>query len=186
MWSGDRLAFAQLQNLWKNAGHHSVTLQRYFHITCTHDHEAEEKSALARKRQLRRLQLPSPPVKKLVDEAAFDRSDTRNCLAKPNRVMYEYSPLGQKKLRQQTTRGLDQIRCPLDSAMMIVTGGLACRIENGKRVFRSFKGAPRNPAWMVVSVQLECSACRRRIEDLVVNSGEPEATSSDPAFQIIS
>jgi len=100
--------------------------------------------------------------------------------------MYEYSQLGQKKLRQQTTRGLDEIRCPLDSAIMMVTGGLACRIENGKRVFRSFQGAPRNPAWDVVSVQLECSACRRRIEDLVLDCGEPEADGAAPAFQIIS
>lgn len=100
--------------------------------------------------------------------------------------MHEYSQLGQEKIRQQATRGLNDIRCPLDSAVMMVTGGLACRTEGGKRVFRSFQGEPRNPAWMVVSVQLECSACRRRIEDLAVNAAEPEPSGATATFQMLS
>jgi hypothetical protein len=100
--------------------------------------------------------------------------------------MHEYSQLGQEKIRQQTTRGLDDIRCPLDSAVMMVIGGLACRIEGGKRIFRSFQGSPRNPAWTVVSVQLECSACRRRIEDLAVNDAHLETSSSTATFQLLS
>ena len=100
--------------------------------------------------------------------------------------MYEYSQLGQKKLRQQAARGLDDIRCPLVSAIMMVTGGLAFRTENGKRVFRSFQGPPRNRAWTVVSVQLECSACRRRIGELTVHDPEPEESGVERAFQIIS
>ena len=99
--------------------------------------------------------------------------------------MHEYSQLGQEKLRQQTARGLDEIRCPLDSAIMMVTGGAAYRTEKGKQIYRVFQGQPRNPAWTVVTVHLECSACRRRIADVAVSGGQPELQTADPTFQFL-
>ena len=100
--------------------------------------------------------------------------------------MHEYSQLGQEKLRQQAARGLDEIRCPLDGAIMMVTGGVACRTEKGKQIYREFQGQPRNPAWTVVTVQLECSACRRRLTEVSVASVDPELQTADPTFQLLS
>jgi hypothetical protein len=94
--------------------------------------------------------------------------------------MHEYSQLGQQKLQQQASRGLDEIRCPLDSAMMVVTGGIAYKMEESKPVYRGFKGHPRKSAWTIATVHLECSACRRRIEDVAVDRGE--VVPSSPTF----
>ncbi len=96
--------------------------------------------------------------------------------------MHEYSQLGQQKLHQQTSRGLDEIRCPLDSAIMMVTGGVAYKMEEGKPIYREFNGHPRKSAWTIVTVHLECSACRRRIEDVAVARAEvvPNPPTSQP------
>ncbi len=95
--------------------------------------------------------------------------------------MHEYSQLGQQKLHQQTSRGLDEIRCPLDSAIMMVTGGVAYKMEEGKPVYREFNGHPRKSAWTIVTVHLECSACRRRIADVAVDRAE--VVPNPPTFQ---
>jgi hypothetical protein len=100
--------------------------------------------------------------------------------------MHEYSQLAQEKLCQQAARGLDEIRCPLDGAIMMVIGGVACRTEKGKQVYRDFQGQPRNPAWTVVTVQLECSACRRRLSEVSVVGEQPELQNADPTFQLLS
>ncbi len=98
--------------------------------------------------------------------------------------MHEYSQLGQQKLHQQTSRGLDEIRCPLDSAIMMVTGGVAYKMEEGKPIYRDFNGHPRKSAWTIVTVRLECSACRRRIEDVAVDRAEvvPNPTTIQPVL----
>ena len=82
--------------------------------------------------------------------------------------MNDYSEAGRAKLQMQVNETLDFIRCPLDSAAMLVTLSVAGRYEQGKTSYRDFRGLPRGPEWTVASVFLECSACRRRAEDIQV------------------
>jgi len=89
--------------------------------------------------------------------------------------MEDYSQIGRKKLEMQAQRGLDSIRCPLDSAIMMVVGGVASRMEEGKPSFRGFDRYPINPKWTVRSVNLECSACRRQIRNVPVYEAPREA-----------
>jgi hypothetical protein len=89
--------------------------------------------------------------------------------------MDDYSERGRAKLEMQAGETLDFIRCPLDSAAMLVTRSVAGRYERGKTSYRDFDGLPRGSEWTVASVFLECSACRRRAEDITVNAALPEA-----------
>ena len=84
--------------------------------------------------------------------------------------MDDYSEAGRSKLEQQASATLDFIRCPLDSAAMLVTRSVAGRYERGETSYRDFKGLPREAEWTVTSVFLECSACRRRADDIQVNA----------------
>ena len=84
--------------------------------------------------------------------------------------MDDYSEAGRTKLEQQARATLDFIRCPLDSAAMLVTRCVAGRYERGETSYRDFKGLPRGSEWTVSSVYLECSACRRRADDIQVNA----------------
>ena len=95
-------------------------------------------------------------------------------------LMHDYSQLGQEKLRQQTCHGLDEIRCPLDGAIMMVTGGTACKKEGGKPVYREFTGHPRKSAWTITKIHLECSACRRSMHDVAVERAQADTQS--PTF----
>lgn len=97
-------------------------------------------------------------------------------------AMHEYSQRGRDKLQQQVARGHDEIRCPLDGAVMVVVSGVAMKTEGGETVYRDFVGRPRKSAWTVVTVEMECSACRRRITDLTVNAEtvSSEATATSP------
>jgi hypothetical protein len=87
--------------------------------------------------------------------------------------MEDYSQLGREKLEQQVKGDLESIRCPLDSAIMMVVGGIATRIENEEPTFRGFERYPISSKWDVVSVNLECSACRRQISDVPVPLPQP-------------
>ena len=89
--------------------------------------------------------------------------------------MDDYSEAGRSKLEQQASATLDFIRCPLDSAAMVVTRSVAGKYERGETSYRDFKGLPRDPAWTVHSVYLECSACRRRADDIQVNPASLQA-----------
>ena len=84
--------------------------------------------------------------------------------------MDDYSEAGRTKLEQQASTTLDFIRCPLDSAVMLVTRSVAGRYERGETSYRDFKGLPRSSEWQVCSVFLECSACRRRADDIQVKA----------------
>ncbi len=94
--------------------------------------------------------------------------------------MDDYSPLGREKLHKQAQRDLAFIRCPLDSAIMVITGGVAGRTEDGKVTYRGFERYPISSKWTVVRVDLECSACRRRISDVIVGEDSPDSV---PAAQ---
>jgi hypothetical protein len=83
--------------------------------------------------------------------------------------MDDYSELGRAKLEMQANETLDFIRCPLDSAAMLVERSVAGRYERGKSSQREFNGLPRGTEWTVESVALRCSACRRRAEDIQVH-----------------
>ena len=84
--------------------------------------------------------------------------------------MDDYSEAGRTKLEQQASTTLDFIRCPLDSAVMLVLRSAAGRYERGETLYREFKGLPHSSEWTVSSVDLECSACRRRADDVRVNA----------------
>ncbi len=83
--------------------------------------------------------------------------------------MNDYSDAGRAKIEQQVSATLDFIQCPLDSAAMLVTGSVAGRYERDGTTYRDFKGLPRHSDWTVSSVNLECSACRRRADDIQVD-----------------
>ena len=87
--------------------------------------------------------------------------------------MDDYSQLGREKLHKQAQCDLDFIRCPLDSAIMVITGGVAGRTEDGKVTYRGFERYPISSKWTVVRVDLECSACRRHISDLPIHEDSP-------------
>jgi len=91
--------------------------------------------------------------------------------------MHEYSQRGRDKLQQQVARGHDEVRCPLDGAVMVVVSGVATKTEGGETLYRDFVGRPRKSAWTVISVEMECSACRRRIRDLTVNQEAVSASA---------
>lgn len=83
--------------------------------------------------------------------------------------MDDYSAVGRTKLEQQAKRDLGSIRCPLDSAMMMVMGGIVGRAEDGATTYRAVTKVPAGSRWRVASVHLECSACRRQIRDVIVD-----------------
>jgi len=91
------------------------------------------------------------------------------------RRMNDYSVVGRAKLEQQASSTLDFIRCPLDSAAMLVTKCVAIRYERGETSCREFGGIPRGVEWTVESLSLECSACRRRSDDIQVNRAKEDA-----------
>ena len=95
--------------------------------------------------------------------------------------MDDYSLVGRHKLEQQAKGDLESIRCPLDSAMMMITGGLASRTEGSEPTYRSFERYPISSKWTVVSVNLECSACRRRSSDVPVTEPISRAASTSTA-----
>ena len=95
--------------------------------------------------------------------------------------MDDYSEAGRNKLEQQASSTLDFIRCPLDSAAMMVTRSVAGRYERGETAVRDFQGLPRGAEWKVSSVYLECSACRRRADDIKVNPAPVEVLTKPPA-----
>ncbi len=64
---------------------------------------------------------------------------------------------------------------PLDSAAMLVTRSVAGKYERGETAYRDFKGLPRDSEWTVSSVFLECSACRRRADDIQVKATSEKA-----------
>jgi len=84
--------------------------------------------------------------------------------------MDDYSEIGRAKLEMQASETLDFIRCPLDSAAMLVIRSVAGRYEKGKTTYREFKGLPRGSEWTVESLSLQCSACRRRADDIQVHA----------------
>jgi hypothetical protein len=96
--------------------------------------------------------------------------------------MDDYSLVGRQKLEQQAKGDLESIRCPLDSAIMMITGGLASRVEDREHTYRGFERYPISPKWTVVSVNLTCSACRRRSSDVPVVETplRPVSASSSP------
>lgn len=92
--------------------------------------------------------------------------------------MDDYSERGRAKLQQQARMSLDFIRCPLDSAAMLVTRSVAGRYERGETTYRDFRGLPRGAEWTVVSIYLECSACRRKAEDIQVTEPVQKAVAA--------
>ncbi len=80
----------------------------------------------------------------------------------------------------QAQGDLESIRCPLDGAIMMVMGGVASRTEEGRPQFRGFDKYPISSRWTVRSVNLECSACRRRISNVAVHD-TPRATATSTA-----
>ena len=95
--------------------------------------------------------------------------------------MDDYSEAGRRKLEQQASTTLDFIRCPLDSAAMMVTRSVAVRYERGEIAYRDFQGLPRGAEWTVSSVFLECSACRRRADDIKVTPVSEKVSVKLPA-----
>ncbi len=88
--------------------------------------------------------------------------------------MDDYSDVGRAKLEQQAGNTLDFIRCPLDSAAMLVTKSIASRYVRGETSYREFEGLPGSAEWKVSSLYLQCSACGRRADDIPVNSAAQE------------
>jgi hypothetical protein len=91
--------------------------------------------------------------------------------------MDDYSEAGRAKLEQQASNSLDFIRCPLDSAAMLVMRCIATRYDRGETSYREFTGLPRGAEWTVVSLNLQCSACRRRAVDVQVNGASTDAVA---------
>ncbi|MFQ5705447.1 MAG: hypothetical protein ACE5HT_15695 [Gemmatimonadales bacterium] len=79
----------------------------------------------------------------------------------------DYTVRGEAKIREQAKRNLKYIRCSLDSAIMLVTGSLASKQREDGVEKRRFGGRPPK-SWTAITVDLECSACRRRIEGLQI------------------
>lgn len=84
--------------------------------------------------------------------------------------MNDYSDIGRAKLEMQANETLEFIRCPLDSAAMLVVRSVAGRYERGKVSYREFNGLPRGDEWTIESLFLQCSACRRRADDISVHA----------------
>ena len=92
--------------------------------------------------------------------------------------MDDYTEIGRERLETQAKRGLEGIRCPLDSAMMLVTDSVAGKTENGEVSYRDFEDLPTGSEWTVMSVHLQCSACRRRVSDIPVNRSAADLTAA--------
>ena len=92
--------------------------------------------------------------------------------------MDDYSQVGRGKLELQAQGDLESIRCPLDGAIMMIMGGVASRTEEGRPESRGFDKYPISSRWTVRSVNLECSACRRRISNVPVHDTAKKAATS--------
>jgi hypothetical protein len=76
--------------------------------------------------------------------------------------MSDYTPTGLQKLSHQVAEHPQLIRCPRDSVVMRVLGSRAeCDGTHGVR-HEAFVGMPKERAWRVVEIDVECPACRRR------------------------
>lgn len=91
--------------------------------------------------------------------------------------MDDYTELGVSKIAMQAQRGPREIRCPRDGAVMRVTGCVA--EEQDGLAPRRFGGLPGRGSWRLLSVDVECPACRRRGEGVWVakNPAPPVRTA---------
>lgn len=77
-------------------------------------------------------------------------------------LMCDYTPRGIEKLSYQVAEHPELIRCPRDSAVMRVLSSRAERSGPHGMRHESFVGMPKERAWRVLEVDVECPACRRR------------------------
>lgn len=84
--------------------------------------------------------------------------------------MHDYSAVGRAKLEMQVQRNDQEIRCPLDGAMMLVTRSVAAK--KGEVNCREFAGRPRSSDWSLQVVDLVCSACRRSAHSISVHASD--------------
>lgn len=82
--------------------------------------------------------------------------------------MDNYTQLGISKIAMQARRAPREIRCPRDGAVMRVTGCLA--EEQDGLAPRRFRGLPARGSWRVLGIDVQCPACRRRAEGVVVDA----------------
>ncbi len=77
----------------------------------------------------------------------------------------DYTVRGEAKITEQAMGNLQNVRCSLDGAIMVVTGSVASKQRDDGVEERSFGGSPPK-SWTAISVDLKCSACQRRMEGL--------------------
>ncbi|UCF40964.1 MAG: hypothetical protein JSW43_01075 [Gemmatimonadota bacterium] len=76
--------------------------------------------------------------------------------------MADYSVLGIHKIARQAAADLGIIRCPRDGAVMRVVASRAEHTSRNGTILREFDRLPRGAEWLIVDLDLECPACRRR------------------------
>ncbi len=172
--------FLQLHILWKTAYEPPRTSLANSTVSSQPLSEPNKSRRLPNIVQhVRCIRPPSPRRRSSVTDTR-SRGGTRR-QGSAIQAMHEYSQRGRDKLQEQAARGHDEVRCPLDGAVMVVVNGVAMKMENGEPIYRDFVGRPRKSAWTVLIVEMECSACRRRIKDVAVNGAVADTSVAGTA-----
>jgi hypothetical protein len=92
--------------------------------------------------------------------------------------MEHYSPLGIEKIVRQAAADRLTIRCPRDGVVMRVVAWRVKR-RDGSGETRRGTGRPKpSREWAITHLDLECPACRRGAEDIVVTPRAPKVAQS--------
>ncbi|HET7039647.1 MAG TPA: hypothetical protein VFH97_07155 [Gemmatimonadales bacterium] len=92
--------------------------------------------------------------------------------------MEHYSPLGIEKIVRQAATERLIIRCPRDGVVMRVVSWRAKR-RDGSEETRRGTGRPRaSREWAITHLDLECPACRRTAEGIVVTPRQSKVAQS--------
>lgn len=81
--------------------------------------------------------------------------------------MADYTPIGIEKITAQARANRALVRCPRDGAVMRVVGSRAER-RDGSGDAQRFTQPPARRDWVVTELDLECPACRRAAEGIVI------------------
>ncbi|MFQ6046795.1 MAG: hypothetical protein ACE5PT_10645 [Gemmatimonadales bacterium] len=76
--------------------------------------------------------------------------------------MADYTTIGIDKIKLQAASSRGLIRCPRDGAVMRVTDCRAEAAAGPPGESRALRALPRDPAWRVTELAVECPACRRQ------------------------
>jgi hypothetical protein len=92
--------------------------------------------------------------------------------------MADYTPLGIEKISKQASAPTVLVRCPRDGVVMRVVAWRVRRRDGSGETRRGNGRLPKSGEWALVQLDVECPACRRRAEGIVVEPRDPRVPTA--------